>query len=368
MILQPSLTALPRFTGLLLGLLLLSCSSKEEYLQPVVQDITESVYASGKVKTENQYEAFASVNGIIRDLLVKEGDTVRKGQPIIALVDESARLSAQNARIVADYSSVGANREKLEEARASIELARVKLQTDSISYVRQKNLWANSIGSRNELDQRALAYENARTSYETARLRYQQLDQQLRLSARQSETSYRISSTLAGDFLIRARQDGRVYQFTREPGEAVTIQTPLALLGDAHRFLLALDVDEYDVSKIAIGQKLFVRMDSYKGQVFEAFVSKIDPVMNERSRSMQIEARFAQAPPSLYPNLTAEANILIRSKSGALTIPRSCLLEGGYVFLKNGEKRKVRTGLIDYQYVEILEGLSAGESIKRPAQ
>jgi multidrug efflux pump subunit AcrA (membrane-fusion protein) len=109
-------------------------------------------------------------------------------------------------------------------------------------------------------------------------------------------------------------------------------------------------------------------MDSYKGQVFEGTVTKIDPIMNDRTRSITIEAMFTKQPPQLLPNLTAEANILIIQKEKALTIPRNYLVDETYVLLENGEKRKITTGLKDYQRVEVMDGLSASDIIKKPAQ
>lgn len=71
-------------------------------------------------------------------------------------------------------------------------------------------------------------------------------------------------------------------------------------------------------------------------------------------------------PRKLYPNLTAEANIIIQTKKKALTIPKRYLIEGQYVLVNTDEKRKVKTGLSDYQKVEILEGLTAEETIYKP--
>jgi multidrug efflux pump subunit AcrA (membrane-fusion protein) len=109
-------------------------------------------------------------------------------------------------------------------------------------------------------------------------------------------------------------------------------------------------------------------MDSYKGQVFEAIVQKIDPIMNERSKSFTVEAGFVKQPPALYPNLTCEANIVIVEKSKALTIPRNFLLDSNYVLMENNEKRKVETGLKDYQKVEILSGITAKDILLKPGK
>jgi HlyD family secretion protein len=148
----------------------------------------------------------------------------------------------------------------------------------------------------------------------------------------------------------------------------VNTQTPVAIIGNANEFILELQVDEYDIAKIRIGQKVFVTMDSYKGQVFDAVVNEIDPIMNERSRSFKVEASFISRPPNLYPNLTVEANILINTKENAVTIPRNYLVEETYVLLKNGKKTKVVTGLKDYNRAEVVSGLSRDAIIKKPTE
>ena len=354
--------------GLCCVVLFFSCKQKEETTQGVIQNITESVYASGKVKSRDQYEVFAQVNGVIKQVHVEDGNMVHKGDPLITLVNETPLLSTENARITASYQSVEANRDKLNEALVNIDLAKARLETDSLLLIRQQNLWKNGVGSRNELDQRELAVKNATSAYQTAKLRYSQLKQQLQFAELQSKKALQISSRTTGDYVVRSNQDGRVYNINKKPGEVITPQQPFAVIGNAGNFILELQVDEYDISKISLGQKAVVSMDSYKGQVFEGTISKIDPIMNDRTRSVTIEVAFKEQPPVLLPNLTAEANILISQKEKALTIPRNYLFDETYVLLKNGEKRKITTGLKDYQRVEVVSGLNENDIIKKPAQ
>ena len=72
----------------------------------------------------------------------------------------------------------------------------------------------------------------------------------------------------------------------------VSPQQPVAVIGDTGNFILELQVDEYDLSRIQLGQKVVVGLDSYKGQAFEAVVTRIEPLVNERTRSLTIEAEF----------------------------------------------------------------------------
>jgi multidrug resistance efflux pump len=351
-----------------LVLLFYSCKNKIETTHPVVQNITESVYAPGIIKSKDQYQVFPSANGIISNIYVTEGSLVKKGDVLITIENETSRLSTENAQIAAHYSSVAYNRDKLSELEANISLARTKMQLDSALLERQENLWLQDIGSRNELEQRQLALKNSKTNYNSTLLRYSQLKKQIAFAALQSKKNLEISSQITDDFRIRAHKDGKVYTVLKEPGEMVNTQMPVAIIGDARDFLMELQVDEYDISRVRPGQKVIVGMDSYKGQVYEAMISKIDPIMNDRTRSFKVEACFIDQPPGLYPNLTVEGNILISSKQKALTIPGDYLINRDYVLLKNGEKRKVVIGLKDYQRAEILKGLTSNDMIRKPAK
>ncbi len=349
-------------------LLLTACTGNQETTQPTVEDITESVYASGVVKSRNQHQVFPTASGVIQQILVTEGDVVKKGDPLLKLDNETARLNTENARIAAEYSSVSANAAKLSELQETIDLARSRKQNDSMLLVRQRNLWANKIGTRVELEQRELNYKNAVTALRSAQLRYKDLKKQLDFAAKQSQKSLQISETMSDDFTVRSETDGKVYSVLKEKGEMVSPQMPVAVIGAADEFILELQVDEYDIARIKPGQKVLLNLDSYKGQVFEAKVFKVNPAMNERTRSFTVEASFVTTPPALYPNLTTEANIVIQRKENALIIPREYLVDGSYVMTEDDEKVQVKTGLKDYQKVEILEGLTKDDVIVKPVQ
>ncbi|WP_439882697.1 efflux RND transporter periplasmic adaptor subunit [Pontibacter sp. MBLB2868] len=349
-------------------LILVSCGAKQEKTSPTVEDISESVYASGVVKSKNQHLVYPKVSGIIQELYVTEGDVVAEGAPLMKLDNEAARLSTENARIAAEYARVSANAEKLKELQASIDLARSKKQNDSLLLVRQRNLWAKQIGTKVELEQRELNYKNSVTAYKSALLRYNDLKKQLDLAAKQSQKNLQISQTMTDDYTVKSETKGKIYSVLKEEGEMVSPQVPVAIIGDADDFIVELQVDEFDIASIKPGQKVLLNLDSYKGQVFEAKVYKVNPAMNERTRSFTVEASFTKAPPALFPNLTTEANIVIKVKKDALTIPREYLQDGSYVTTEDKEKVKVKTGLKDYQKVEIVDGLSKDAILVKPAK
>lgn len=346
--------------------LFISCGSKVEKIKPVTENITESVYASAIIKAKNQYQVFSTVSGNINKIFVIENDLVKIGSPLLQVTDKSISINRENAGLSAEYADLSTNRDKLTDIKNNIALAQSKSSNDSLLFIRQQNLWDQGIGSKVELEQKEIAYKNSRTALASAKIKYTDLQKQLQYNSKQAKNNLAISQIKEGDFTIKSDIEGKVYSLTKVNGEMVNPQTALAVIGDANIFLLEMQIDEYDVAKVKLGQKVLLTMDSYKGEVFEATVSKINPMMNERSKSFTIEAEFIKQPSVLYPNLTAEANIIINRKENALTIPRNYLINDSQVLIGKDKRQKVVIGLKDYQKVEIIKGITADEYIYKP--
>ena len=344
------------------------CGKKPEQTKPLVTEITESVYASARIRAKDQYTVFPLQGGTLKEILVQAGDSVSENQPLFRLDDLAQGLSSENARLALELSEENAqsNSAKFRELEAALILAKEKMALEGDLLARQKALWAQGVGTRSELDQRQLALENARSSVLSAQSRLDQLKAQLKNDLARARNSFKISKKQNQDFLIRSVLKGRVFDVLKKEGELVGPQTALAVVGDPSMFIIEMEVDQADIIRIVEGQKVSLVLDSYKGQVFEASVSKIYPIMDEKSRTFKIEARFINAPPTLFPNLTAEANILVSSKKNALTIPVSYLVDGKFVWVSEDEKREVSIGLEDDQKVEVLKGLDASTIIFKP--
>lgn len=341
------------------------CTGKTETTYPVRKDITESVYAAGVVKSKNQYEVFAELNGKIESVFVKEGDTVQQGSVLFQLENNSTKLNTENARAAAFANDYQRNKAKLMEAENAIALAQKKAENDSILLLRQQSLWQQNIGSKIQLEQQELNFENAKANLKKAKVAYEDLKGQLILAAEQSKNNLKIAQATESDLLIRSELNGIVYKIHATKGELTNAMSPLAILGE-DQFLIEFNVDEQDIVKIKKGNKVIVRLDSYQNQVFEAEVSFIYPLMDERKRSFLVEAIFTEAPKVLYPNLTLEANIIINEKKDVLTIPSSYLMNDSEVMLDDGSVRSVKIGLKDYNTVEVLSGLEENTRIQLP--
>lgn len=357
------------FIVLMILLITASCSKKEvEEIQPTKGTVTESVYASGVIKAENQYTVFSTVNGVLQKINVTVGQSITQGQSLFQIESEKAALNTENARLAYQLSQES-NRyiqDKISEMESKVQIAKDRLALDQSVYNRNKNIKEYKVISEVEYERVELAYKNSKSNYESALKQLSQLRSQLKNEQSRNNINLKISEKSQSDFNVKSAFSGELFDVLVKEGTLVNSQTPLAIIGKKNAYVLELDVDENDMVRVAVGQKLVVTLDSYKGKVFDATVDKIYPIMDERSRTFKIEAHFDVPPAKLYPNLTAEANIIVTTKKNVITIPKSYLVDEEYVLVNEDEKRKVKIGLSDYQNVEIIEGLSATETIYKP--
>jgi multidrug efflux pump subunit AcrA (membrane-fusion protein) len=351
---------------ILTSLSLFACSKKEESISPSLGKITESIYASGTIKSTNQYQAFVSISGIIEEIYVKEGQQVEVGTPLLRVSNETQKYNLENAQLSANFNDIANNQGKLVEAEAQVQTAKSRLKLDSSLFFRQKSLWAQQVGTRVEYEQKELNYQSAKSNYLSASQRYKDLKRQLNFSAAQTKKNVQISARQTEDFILKSQVKGTIFNLLKSKGELVSPQTPIAVLGNNNQYTLELQVDENDIFDVAIGQTVAITFDAYRNQVFEAKVDKIASIMNERNKTFLVEASFTKAPQKLFPNVTFEANILLRSKNNALILPRNYLKNDSIVTLANGETKIVKTGLMDFQKVEILSGITAKDQVVKP--
>lgn len=352
---------------IILVLLLNSCKDNKDKIKPELGPMTESVYASATIQPDSLYAAFASVGGIVDKNIVNEGDLVKRGDKLVQIINSTPKLNAENAKLSLELAkeNLGGNAAVLNELKAEIKAAQLKLSNDSINYIRQKNLWAKEIGTKNELDTRKLAFEVSQSNLKDLKNKYNRTKAQLQTQLKQAENSYEASLINTKDFAVTSKINGKVYAVLKNPGEIVSIQEPVAKIGSADVFIIEMLVDEVDIAKVKTGQKVLITLDAYGTQVFEAKVTKIYPAKDLRSQTFKIEARFDKQPESLYPGLSGEANIVISRKEKALTIPYTYLTEDNKVQTDDGMVT-VKTGFKNMDRVEILSGIDANTFIYKP--
>jgi HlyD family secretion protein len=351
------------FVLFLLSGFLLGCKNKEG-IQPIVGAITESVYGSGNVKAEEQYNVVSSIPGILLKTHVKVGDPVRKDAPIFTIKNPVAEFTIENSQLALRRTEE--NLKNIKELERQVDLVRNKFRQDSLMFDRQKKLWEQNVGTKVQLEQTELIMKSSKTEYSNRITQLEQARTALSLDYETARNNVRIARENADGYIIRSETEGKIYTINPEEGEGITPQSILAVIGKQDKFLIEIQVDENDIARVRLGQEIFVTMDSYKDSVFKATVSKIYPIMNTNTGTFTVEGVLTKSPKTLYPHLNLEANILIGRKENVLIIPREYLVDDTFVVLESGEKIKVKIGLKNFEHAEILSGLNKDQKIVKP--
>ena len=245
------------------------------------------------VKFDRSFHDFgkATEGEQVETIFVKEGDFVKKGQALFQLENVNTKLSAANAAITALANDYQRNNEKLIDAKNAIELAQNRLTNDSLSLARQQELWSKNIGSKVELEQKELNFENAKVNLKKSEVTFKDLKRQLKLTSDQSKNNLQIAQSAKDNLIIKSEVEGYIYKINVKQGELATAIEPIAIVGKKN-FIVEFNVDEFDIVKIEKGQKVIIRMDSYKNQTFEAKINFISPMMDKQTRSFRVEAFF----------------------------------------------------------------------------
>ncbi len=348
---------------------LFSCSSEVESTKPAYRKIVESVYASGTIRPMNDYDLYTSIPGILNSWLVEEGDTISVGSPIAIIESESRTLDADNAKLAYEQALVNASPSSaiLTELKLQAENAKRTYQLDSTNYGRLKELQKNKIGTKAELDNSQLRVTTSLNNYQSAKKRLELRNRQLSTDVSTAQNLLSISNNNKTDLLLRSKIDGRVYATYKEAGEFCNSQQALAYLGSGDSYIIELLIDELDINRVELGQKVLLTIDSYGTKVFEASISKIYPVLDPRTQTIMVEAEFKDKQTRPYPGSTIEANIVIKEKGKALTIPKKYLTKGDSVFISSDKKKELSVGLQNMEYVEVLSGLDSSTIIYQPS-
>ncbi|WP_298895265.1 HlyD family efflux transporter periplasmic adaptor subunit [uncultured Psychroserpens sp.] len=345
----------------------LSCSNAQEKILPEEKSLTESVYSSVTIQPDSLYQAYAIVSGLLDANLVDEGDLVFKNDPLFQIINSTPKLNTQNAKLALDLARENYNGRAaiLSGIQDEIEAAKLKRVNDSVNYFRQKNLWNQNIGSKNQYDSKKLNYELASNQLRLLQSKYNRTKNELQTAVNQAENNYQTASIASKDFTVESKIDGKIYAIYKEPGEIVTSMEPIASIGSAKRFIIELLVDEVDIVSIHKGQDVLISLDAYNDNIFNGEITKIYPKKDERNQTFIVEAQFIEAPKVLYPGLSGEANIIIERKDKVLTIPKAYLIDNNKVKTENGLVT-ITIGLQNMEYVEVLSGLSKDTFIYKP--
>jgi HlyD family secretion protein len=384
----------------------------------VRRSITQTVSANGKIQPEKDIKISPYISGEVIDLLVKEGDQVKKGD-LLAKIDPEIYVSMY------DQSVAALNTQKANEANARARLAQLKAQYENarLTYERQQKLFNQNVISQAEFDQ-------AKASYEVAKAQVTAGEEDINASefmVKSSEAGLKKANEDLTKTAIFAPNDGTVSKLSVEKGERVTgasqfsSGTEIMRVANLNEMEAQVEVNENDIVRVSMGDTALIEVDAYLNRKFKGIVTEIATSANTSGVSVDQVTNFnvkihllkesyqdlldiARPDYSPFrPGMSTTVEIETETAKNVLTVPiqavttrmaedslkklnekntssknqgdeevqmvtsqkkNESIQECIFLFVDGkAVKRDVKTGIQDNTYIEILSGLKGNEEI-----
>jgi len=347
-----------------------ACNSKDDTAIPSRKDLTQAVYASGKIFPINDYKVFSKLPGYIEKIHVEVGDSVKIGQALMTIRSEVSELNVNTAKNLLQLAQNNANQNSayLTALKQDVASAKSKYELDSVNYNRFLVLMKENATSKLQLDQSKTQFDISKQNYLKALSSFINTKDKIRVELENAQLQYEAQVSNKNDYTITSAVNGKVYDIAPKEGELINTQIMLMEIGDSERFEIELSVDETDISLIKINQEIVFAIDAYKDAVFKGKVMEVYPRINQSNKTSKVLASIQlDATTQIYSGMSVEANIIISEKKNVLVIPREFLVEGTKV-KKKGSKEliTIKKGVSDLEFVEILEGVDETMEIEMP--
>jgi HlyD family secretion protein len=310
---------------------------------------------AGTVEACLRTKLSATMGGRIEVLAVKEGDKVKKGQLLMKLWNDDQLAQSSLAQT------------QVETARKhGVEVCTVAANAESEA-ARQTALFQQGFVSGSRDEQARADAQAKRAGCEAAK-------------ADVTQTLARVHATRVEQnrTVLYAPFAGTVAKIVGEVGEYSTpsppgVPTPPAidLIDDSCLYVRA-PMDEVDAPKIAAGQTVRISFDALPKQSFPGQVKRVAPYVSaveKQARTVDIDATLdaGQTPPRLLVGYSADVEVVLAVRDQVVRLPTSALQEGGHVLVAGADgtlqSRNVKTGLANWEFTEVLEGLSVGDKV-----
>jgi RND family efflux transporter MFP subunit len=292
--------------------------ARVEVARPTRGPAIEAVYATGVVEPTVMLPVAPRSGGRLAALEADEGAKVRRGQVL-------ARIESSDLE------------HTVQEMLARERLARTQ-------YERTQDLVAQKFVSPAELDRTRSELDAAQAALKRA----------------QAQRDYN---------LLVAPADGTVLRRDGEIGQFIPAGQTVFTLACCAPLRVAAEVDEEDIARVAVGQKVTMRGDALPKQLFDGEVAEITPKGDPVARSYRVRIRFADAKAidasGLRSGMTMDANLIVSRREGVLLVPNRALHSDALWVVEDGKlhKRAVQRGVAGTERTEIVAGLSDGDTV-----
>ena len=333
------------------------------------QNVNRVLRVTGTLTAAEEAEVAAETTGRVTGTPVERGSRVADGSPLITLSQVEAQAAASDAE--ASVAQL--------EARLAIEpgepfsidkvpeVAAAKATRDlaGAEFDRIRSLLEQKVVSQAEFDQRRTQVEATNNQYRAARNSAQQQFRMLEgAKARLS-----LARKSLADTVVRAPFAGLVMDRKVSVGDFVTRGTKVATVVKIAPLRVELTVPEQSAGLITSGEKVRLQVDAFPGRYFEGEVRFVSPAFRPDQRALTIEAILPNPDDALKPGMFAAAEVLLPASAPAVVVPAGAVVTVAgmsHVFVVRGtsvEQRMITTGLTLGPVTEVLQGLSAGETV-----
>lgn len=358
---------------LILAFLITGCGGKKKTAHPVRKDLTQAVYASGKVYPEKYFKLIAKYPGYVKKIFVKPGDIISKGDTLLIIKNEQAELGTQAAKNLLQLAqkNAGSESDLLNIYRNDVIAAATKLQLDSMNFARYTQLLKENATTQVQYDQSKVSYEISKANYAKATKAYEGAKDKSSTEAQNALINYEVQIASNNDFVIISERAGKIFNLDVKEGDLINPQKMIMEIGNEMGYEVELNIDETDVELVKPGQKIIYEADAFKnnekfeGQVEENYLS-INPV--NKTAKVISNIKFAKEQ-QVYAGMSVEANIIIEERKNILVIPREYVFDFNKVKVKGKEEPiMIKKGIEDLEFVEVMEGLSENDEIENPVK
>ncbi len=283
------------------------------------QSVAETLSLVGTLAANESVEIKSETDGVVQEILFKEGEQAKKGDLLVRL-DES-KLAASVA-----------------ESEANFKLSRA-------NFDRARQLLKDQLISQQEFDQAAATFSV-------------------------NEAGLGLKKRELADTRIYAPFEGTVSARTVSPGQVISKSTALTWLIDLDPMKAEVNVPERFLGQLQIGQKLEFSVAAFVGRKFNGEVYFISPFVEGATRTALVKARIANPEGILKPGMFASMDLTLTLRENAVVIPEGALLQSGdrtTILVVDAEQkaqiRPVKPGVRLAGVVEIIEGLKVGEMV-----
>lgn len=350
--------------------------------------IRSVVSTNGKVEPVQNFEAHAPISTTVKRLLVKEGDHVRKGQLLLELDD--ADIRSQAAKAQAQVKAAQASLSASKNSGTQEEVLTLKSQLNKAQTARdaaQRNLDAlkrlqqQGAASDGEVRQAQQTLDSAQADSNLVQQKLKDRYSAPELASTEAQASeaqaaYESAVDALGKSNVHAPFDGIVYSLPVKAGSFVPGGELMLQEADLSRVIVRAFVDEPDVGRLQVGQRVEITWDAVPGRTWTGTVNTVPSTVKPRGSRNVGEATclIDNQDLRLLPNINVGVTIVVAEHQNVLTLQRDALRMDDtkpYVFIITDDHLKqqpVQFSLQNLTRVEITDGLTQGERVALPAE